>query len=385
MTSPDVSRSDRIRRLSRDRLKIRLRRSRPLLVWLLVLSVALVLYARREGGIVVAGVAEEIRYEVASTTDGRLDALHVIRNQAVTRGQMVASLDAEALRLELREARAELSRLTAELASETLLLAEDIEGRRLDRQVDLRRFARDVEGAHVDYLDALAGLAEDRIELQGLEIELERTSRLHESELTSADQYDEDRIACEALRASVAEQTDLVEALELGYEHARTRRDAQLSVYKEQSLELSALLEPHEYAIEVQGVRIEKVNLAINGRLLRAPADGIVTDVVARAGEVIAAGQPVVTIVEPCARKAIAYLPEDRVLDVQPGDEVRVRRVADRGRGLRSTVAALDAGLCSVPDRLVPSPGVASWGRAVYVALPSELAIRPGEALEVAF
>lgn len=366
-------------------LKSRLLRHRTLLVWLAALSAALVLYARRESGIYVVGYAAEIRYELTATSAGRLDDLYVSRNQEVTRGQLVASLNPEALLLELQEARLELRRIAGELGRETELLSSDASGERLARQTDLRRFARDVESAHVDFLEKLADLAEDRIELQGLELALERTRRLHAEELTSGEQFDVDRIACEALRAGVAERSDLVEILARRYANALARRDTLLDSQAARPPELAALLEPLEFAVDVQEVRIEKVNMALAGMQVRSPADGVVADVLRNPGEWVDAGQTIVSIVEQRSREVVAFLPEERCLDVTPGDEVQVRRIARRGRRLQVRVASLDAGLRLLPDRFQTANGPSLWGRAVCIPLPDDLAVKPGESFEVLF
>ena len=61
--------------LSPRRLKLRLRRLTPLLVWVGVLMLAAPLYFRQVGGGTVTGFAREVRYSVAPEAAGRLNRI----------------------------------------------------------------------------------------------------------------------------------------------------------------------------------------------------------------------------------------------------------------------------------------------------------------------
>ncbi|MBK7701787.1 MAG: biotin/lipoyl-binding protein [bacterium] len=126
---------------TRDSLKCRLRRRAPLLVWLGVLAAALPLYLRQESGLTVTGVAEEIRYSVASESAGRLQRLAVTLNEDVSRGQIVAIFETDGLRLQLQAAQAELERLAHELVREQTRWEFDAAGQEAEQLTNLRRFA----------------------------------------------------------------------------------------------------------------------------------------------------------------------------------------------------------------------------------------------------
>ncbi len=380
-----VNRPGPSRLSARYRMKRYIRRPIPLIVWGLVLIGTAALYIRQEVGISVTGYAEEIRYSIAPEATGRLQRLEVFLNQQVIRGQIVASFEDEELLLRLQEAGTELDRLAFELGRESALWELDAAGQQVDQQTNLRRFARDAENTHIEYLDALASLAEGRVELHGLELKLGRTLQLEENELASASLLDVDRIAYQAQSEWVEKQVSMTKIMRTTHREAEARYRKFLSEYVVETPDVDLLIKPLENAIKVQEIRIEQVNLAIVRLVLRAPADGRVVEIFRRAGEVVAAGQPVVSIIEPLSTQMVAYLPEPRILDYQPGAQVRFRRAADPGRVFDSWIAHMGSNVNPIPRRLGPGAADPGWGLAVFIPLPDSLEALPGEAFEVFF
>ena len=370
---------------TRRLMKRRLRRRAPALVWFLVLITTVALYVRQNTGIAVMGFAAETRYGVAPETAGRLQQLDVELDQNVSRGQIVAVVSNEDLLLQLREARLERERLAQELGREKALWDLDAAGLQVDQQTNLRRFARDVENTHFAYLDALADLAEGRVRLQGLELTFSRTKQLEVDGLTATATLDEDRVAFHALETWIDEQETRVDAMHAAYQESDARYRTFRDEFVTRLPDAGLLLDPLENAMKAQGVRIEMVNLAISGRVLRAPADGKVAEIFHQAGDVVSAGEPVLTIVEARATEVVAYLPEHRVLDVEPGTPVKIRRLADRHVVIESPVASLGSRVEPVPARLEPGAMIPSYGRAVHITLADSLAAVPGESFEVFF
>ena len=98
---------------------------------------------------------------------------------------------------------------------------------------------------------------------------------------------------------------------------------------------------------------------------LGAPADGIVTAVLAEPGQVVGAGQPVIRLARPDEREVLIHVPEGRSAQLRPGTAARVRTwaapdreyaarvrevapaadAATRTYAIRVAVAEADAGL----------------------------------------
>jgi HlyD family secretion protein len=66
-------------------------------------------------------------------------------------------------------------------------------------------------------------------------------------------------------------------------------------------------------------------DLRIERRELRAPADGVVLDVLAEPGEVVAAGAPVFTVADPGRIYAYVFVPQAKLSGIDVGDRASVR------------------------------------------------------------
>lgn len=66
-------------------------------------------------------------------------------------------------------------------------------------------------------------------------------------------------------------------------------------------------------------------DLRIERRELRAPADGVVLDVLAEPGEVVAAGAPVFTVADPGRIHAYVFVPHAKLSGIDVGDRATVR------------------------------------------------------------
>jgi len=69
---------------------------------------------------------------------------------------------------------------------------------------------------------------------------------------------------------------------------------------------------------------LAQANIALDKRTLRAPADGLVDQTFFEPGELIAAGQPVVSILPKANRKLRFFVPEGRLATVHIGDQVAI-------------------------------------------------------------
>lgn len=371
--------------VTKNIIRCRKRRMLPIIVWGVVLIVTAVLYIRQTDGIAVTGFAEEVRYSIAPEITGRLQRLEVRLNDDVIAGQIVASFEDDDLLLRLQEAQAELHRLQYDLERERALYEFSSAGQQVDQQTDMRRFARDVENAHVEYLDALASLTEDRIELQGLELTLNRTRKLEEDGLAPVATLDSDRIAYDALKEKIAVEESRTEALLKTYHETDSRYSRFLREYMAATPEAELILKPYENAINVQEIRIEQVNLAVTGCVLRSPVDGVVAEILRRPGEVVASGQSVVSIIKPVSSRVVAYIPEQRILNFEQGERVKIVRVADPRCTFYSSITFLGGSVEQLPPRYTPGTTIPEWGLSVSISLPDSLMARPGEAFLLSF
>lgn len=376
---------DQMTAIDRYRLKLSIQRRTPLLIWVGVLILTVGLFVRQEQGVKVMGVAMATSFNVAPETTGRLHRLEVRLNQDVQAGQIVASLDDRQLRLELSQVQAELERLAHQLGRERSLWNLEASGQLSDIQTNIGRFSRNASDAHIEYLQAVTELSVDQINLQQLQLNLSRTRIFEEQNIASQTAFDEARIAFQALQEKIEKEETTVATLLGVYQDAQARFEEMQDSFGESGANAEFLFRPLESSIQIQQIRIEMASLAMVNNVLRAPAAGRVAAVFRNQGEVVDAGQPVIAIQKTQATELVAYLPEYQILEIEPGSRVYLRRVADPGKTIISTVADLGPKVEQIPQRHTPLSQSAAWGRPVYIPLPASLEAKPGEAFEISF
>lgn len=136
------------------------------------------------------------------------------------------------------------------------------------------------------------------------------------------------QLAADAARAQVAAATTQRDLAAADYQrYARLR---------EQNFISGAELERRDTALKAAQAQLDqaKAQLATQGNQagytrLVAPAAGVVTAVEAEAGQVVAAGAPVLRLALDGPRDAVFAVPEDRLARIRPGAPVRVRQWSD--------------------------------------------------------
>jgi HlyD family secretion protein len=241
--------------------------------------------------ITLSGTVDAHEVDLAFQVAGRIDALRVDEGDAISPGQVVATLDATDYALGLAGAEAEaraanraLSALEAGTRAQELRVAEaGVERARAERQLatdELRRVAKLVPGR-------LA--SEEELQRKQVQLEVART-RLQEAEQT----------------------------LQLLREGPR----------KEDIERAAAELAARESAVASARARLGYTSLA-------SPVEGVISVRLAERGEVVAPGQPVLRLAELTRPWVRAYLNEQELARVRLGQpaEVRVDGVASPLRG----------------------------------------------------
>ena len=362
------------------------RRIVPVVVWGLTVAVAATLYTRKRGQPALVAIADAVRVSVEAELPGRIRRVHVSADAWVEHDQVVASLDDRELRLRLEEAKAELTRISAELARETARVNESVKERRGSAESALRRFARDLEQAQVEYLSAVADQEEDRIRLQGLELRLERSKKLSSEDMVAKARLDDDRTARDALDKLIKERSTMLEQMKTRRAAAKRRYEQQLKAQSSESGREHLLVATvFEKASKVQEHRLEQIRLEISRLLLRAPMAGVVETIVRHEGEFVSAGQSVVRILRPQASRVTAYVSEKDSLAILPGSPVELVRSADPRQVYKSTIGSIGRRVVQVPARIDPPNAPRRWALPLQVALPDGIEVRPGESFSLRF
>jgi HlyD family secretion protein len=223
--------------------------------------------ARKEKPLILSGTVEARDAEVGSLVGGRVAAVRVDEGSTVRKGQVLVELEPDFLDEQIRSQRGRVAAARADL---TLALrgprVEDVARARAEAERTERERAR------------LEKLAADGVAPQ----------RDFDAALAAARQARETLLEKE--RGSRPEEIDAARA-------AVAREEGQLAYLERQRQDLT----------------------------VRAPADGILQTIDLRPGDLVAAGQPVATILEPDQIWVRVYVPEPRLGLVRVGQKARVR------------------------------------------------------------
>src|SRR5262245_3592875 len=241
---------------------------------------------RAEGTPPVVGVVRITEIRLAPEVGGLLGAIKVRKGDRVRAGDVVAELSALELTASVIQAKAALD---AAAASRNHVYA----------------------GVRSEEIAALAaGIAKAKAALDYARAQLTRTAALARSNNAAQQALDQAENDVAAARTDVAEAQANHDAAVAGpTREERAIADAQVKVA--------------ESALAVLERRLDKT-------ILRAPADGVVTVIVAEVGENIRAGQPVLAIEETGKRWLSFNAREDRLLGLTVGETVGVTRPGTR-------------------------------------------------------
>lgn len=217
---------------------------------------------------------------VGSPLGGTLTNLFVARGQEVAAGEALFALESEAEAAAAREAEQRLAQAQARLAN-------------------LRKGRRPTEIASLE-----AQLAQAGANLRLAELELQRRQELRAGNVISPAELDATQAARDASQAALATLTAELETARLG------AREDEIRAAESETQALAATL--------------DKARWAVAQKHRAAPAAGAVQDTLYRVGEVVAPGNPVVTLLPPANLKARFFVPQAALPRFAPGGKVAV-------------------------------------------------------------
>ncbi len=285
------------------------------LVWFLLTT-------RHSSDLQLIGTVDANEVEVSSRIPGRIQTLTVEEGQDVKAGQVIAEIESEDLEAALKAAEATAASQRSKLNG-TMDTEEQNRGETVNATI---RAAAQVRSAQ-------ASLAQAQAQYEHQQADTSRSVALAQQGIVSALQCVEMITSLQAAKAAVdAAQQNLA--------------SAQANLRQAQAHELLA----EASAKTVDSTRADAANaraLAEEARVekgyaqILAPVDGKVDVWAARQGEVVTAGQTIVTIMDLTQTWVYAPLPETQADSVQLGDSLRV--VMPSGATMQGKVIAKSA------------------------------------------
>lgn len=283
--------------------------AKRLLIFVLILGAGYGAYAwftRPPTSLVLTGIVTTHDVVIAPQIGGRLVSLSVKEGDAVTQGQTVAEIEPAEL-----EADRAFYEHSAEGAESQIREAEA--SLRLQEQ----QLVDQVAQAQATVANTEAQVTAARADAERAKATFERTRELAKAQLSTAQALDEARTAYDAAQArteAVARQVDAARAA-----LALVRTNAEQVTLRRNQLQTS------RHQLAAVGAQRSKADVRLAFTHVTSPIAGVVDVQPVRQGEIVSAGQTLVTLINPDDLWVRADIEETYVEQVKVGDTLTVR------------------------------------------------------------
>jgi multidrug resistance efflux pump len=324
----------------------------PLLTFLVVLACIVTLWHNYVLPTSMVGEVESMHASVISAVPGTIKELKVQRFQRVKAGDEIAvisTMDAATLQASLRAVEGDLKLMRARM------------------QLDVERNIQSYEQTRLDYAKELTDLNFDRINVQFYDLEANRLAQLiTNNPIISRTEYEA------ALRLAASTRTNIVEKEKYLAEKARTLPRMEPGVKAD-----DAVLE----AIKAQEEVLQATSQTVS---LRAPFDGMISQVLHYPGEKVVANTPLITVSATSATRIVGYVRKPFSTIPKPGDTIQIRKQSFKREVAQGTVLDVGGQLEAIGLNLAPATaGTNELGLPFSVSIPAELALIPGEPVDL--
>jgi HlyD family secretion protein len=260
----------------------------------------------RSSDYVIIGTVDAYQVVVSPKIMGRIEKLNVDDGTAVKAGDLIAVLDSDELRAEQAAYAASLKGTHHRIAEMTATY-----------QLTKGETSSTVEQAEAQVANTQAQLDAARANLQRSQQNYDRIMPLFKNGIAAkqdADNAEADLIWQKANVAAAVKAIDAARA-NLAVAQARTH----------QTTAADRTIAESRAQAENAKFQLNQVNTRLGYTTVLAPINGIVTTRVARQGEVVNAGSPIVTLVDLDDSWVYADAPETQAVNIALGDEFKIR------------------------------------------------------------
>jgi len=365
----------------------------PFAVWLGTVAVVVTLFSHRSSRYEILGVAQAPVHQVAAMRDGRLQVLNVELFDEVAGGQVLAVVDAvletsrrgPKLEARLNTLKAQMGELVAQAAAARAEYLAQVDNRRSGWAANKRSFAANVAAAKLQVLQLEVTIEVDKVALR--EMQLDINTFIAQGQLDVNDlaifQLQKLRASYATLEKRIEQNRRLKDLATVALQDALDREER---FVKENQPDVGLPDETSDELITKQAEVIQRqtdevmVELRTLGEResleLKAPFDGVVSLVQRQPGEVVLAGEPILTVAKGEPDNIIAYANEEQASRVTKDMEVRlINRNSTEKSGRRtlevtSRVIYVGPTVEQLPPRLWRNPNVPQWGRPILIDIP---------------
>ena len=285
---------------------------------------------------------------IAARVGGAVLKVSVVDNQQVKKGQLLVEIDPRDLKAKVDQSEADVAAAKAQAAaadSQLNIVAATSKGGLSAARAALSGSSASVLSASAQIDAAKAQVARAEAEAQRTQTDLTRYEALRKDDAVPQAQVDSARSANAAAQAALAQAKATLQMQQEMKATAQTRV-SESAARVEQSAPVDAQLATAKAQADLAHAReasaeanLEIAKLQLSYARIEAPADGVLSKIAIREGQLIQPGQQLVQVV-PSTTYIIANYKETQVGDFKVGQRVDVEVDAFPGRKLEGTVVS---------------------------------------------
>jgi membrane fusion protein (multidrug efflux system) len=335
---------------------------------------------------------------VAPRIGGAVAHVKVEEDSIVKKGDLLFELDDTDLAARLEQSKAELDTAQAQaLAADAQVdvVQASARGGLSTARAQLSGSSVAVGSADAQIATAKAGMQRAQADQHKAELDLNRAKELRAANAVTQERLDNMQAAFDSAQAALAQARAQLEAASeqkrmalsrvdeaRGRVDQSTPIDAQIAAIKAQARLAHAKVKSAEVAVSI-------VALQLSYTKVLAPADGMVSKLTAREGQLLQPGQPVAELV-PVTSYVVANFKETQVGQMKKGDRAEIVIDAFPGRKFEGVVTSLSGGTGAQFSLLPPDNASGNFVKVVQRVpvriawkTPPEVAMRAGLSADV--
>jgi len=318
---------------------------------------------------------------VTARVPGLVSAVSVTDNQTVKAGDQILQLDTADLSARVAQARAELLTAQAQAAgahAQEHVVAANARGGLESAQAQESASGSAVQAADAQIAAAQAAVLRSEAEAEKADRDLVRAKELVASDAIARQQLDAAQLASDAAHAALRQAQANVTAAQEARRSAESRvaeahaRVAQTAPVGQQIVAAKSAASLGDARVAAAEAALKLAELQLSYTKVTAPADGLVTQLTARVGGLVQAGQPLAQLV-PAKTYVVANFKETQIDKMRPGNKAEIRIDAYPGRTFDATVESLAGGTGSRFSMIPPDNASGNFVKVVQ-RIPVRLA-----------
>ena len=270
-----------------------------LVVIILVILVVGYIVSKDNGPKYIQGEAEATEYRVSGKVPGRIEEFRAVEGSYVRKGDTLVVIDSPEIRSKIAEANAAKAAANAQRK-------KAMNGARSEQ----------ITGAYELWQQAI-------VQEDVLRKSFERVQNLYDQQVISAQKYDETKAKYDAACAQT--------------KAAKSQYDMAVAGARSEDKEAAVAL------VDRANAAVELVNSYLEELYLTAPADGIISDIFPKVGELVGTGSPIMTVQDLADMWFTFNIREDQLHSLGIGDTITLEIPALDHRSVEATVYYLKA------------------------------------------